>query len=178
MVANTTTKLQIEESPSGLLISEWDKGWQEGDPANRRDFLEGKSLQYDLVPVLDKAGFVTYQVQRGVFIALRGEITRIDFVKVGDCWSIRKWPYGWTASTPFIREETKANFDIHAALNWCRENGWTVREWLNFSPSGARAWLGKPLPVRDAHTIKAMRRRQQKYPDFYRYVNFDIAFDL
>ena len=58
-------------------------------------------------------------------------------------------------------------FDLEAALNWCRANGYTVRQW----PGGARAWLGKPWPIRTRYQI--MQRRAQNSCA----VNLDFAFD-
>jgi len=52
--------------------------------------------------------------------------------------------------------ETKpAGFDLEGALTWCEQNGFTVRRW----PGGARAWLGKPWPIRTRNQIQRMRHK-------------------
>lgn len=53
-----------------------------------------------------------------------------------------------------------SNFDLIAALDWCRENGFTVETWPNHGREmrAARAWRGKPWPIRTGYQIAEKRR--------------------
>lgn len=48
--------------------------------------------------------------------------------------------------------------DFQAALDWHKENGYTVHYWYY----GARAWKGEPKPVRNRREIKEMRTQLWK----------------
>jgi hypothetical protein len=108
--------------------------------------------------------------------ALRGEITRVDILQVAGKWSVRKYPYGWTAKTRPISQREMTDAEAATAIAWCKQHGWTVREF----PGGARAWKGEVKPVRDASTIKMLRRQIEA--NFRRNevdvrARFDMAFD-
>lgn len=100
--------------------------------------------------------------------------TRIDFyrINVGVALGERttRWGYrvekyidGWTANTPPheitldppIKSTTgqEQPFDLDNALAALQARGWTVHRW----PTGARAWLGPTLPVRDRQQITRLR---------------------
>jgi len=70
-----------------------------------------------------------------------------------------------TADVPMEGEVKPIDFDLDGALAWCAENGYTVRQW----PGGARAWRGKPWPIRSRSQI--IRRRR----DVERHVRYRIA---
>jgi hypothetical protein len=86
---------------------------------------------------------------------------------------------------PTRHEIKTTDFDLDAALAWCKENGYTVRRW----PSGARAWRGKPWPVRTAHQIVKLRRKLEadwltefrrnpgKWSTFDTLLSLDLAYD-
>jgi hypothetical protein len=105
--------------------------------------------------------------------------TRIDFhqVNVGTeaglkeikwGWRVAKYIEGWTATTPphTVKDDpplqsadgTQEPFDIEKALSYLTEHGWTVHRWQSTGlNTGARAWLGTPLPVRNRAQINRMR---------------------
>lgn len=104
-------------------------------------------------------------------------ITRIDFAKtdIGTV-VINKYAEGWTASIPPWSHEVKYDFDFEGALDWCRQNGWIVRQWGN----QARAWRrGHFYPVRTTAEIMRRRRQLQEHPrrdiDI---TTIDLAYDL
>jgi hypothetical protein len=49
-------------------------------------------------------------------------------------------------------------FDLKAAVDWCRANGYTVMEW----PDLVRAWHGQPEPIRTRRQIIRERDRLQR----------------
>jgi len=48
-----------------------------------------------------------------------------------------------------------AGFDLAEALAWCKDNGYTVRQW----DTGARAWKGQPWVIRTRRGIKRAREQ-------------------
>lgn len=58
------------------------------------------------------------------------------------------------------RRDVPLEHDIHndlelkGALDWCRDNGYTVRRWYN----GARAWRGQIWIIRTRYQIMRMRQ--------------------
>ena len=89
-------------------------------------------------------------------------ITRIDFtiVPVDGAVNIRKYGEGWTASTPPAITSTNRTQSLEDMLSWLEEHGWTVRRW----PGGARAFRGKPMPVRTRSAIQRLRDQFREYP--------------
>lgn len=102
--------------------------------------------------------------------------TRIDFqlmnvgVTLGEHtprWGYRvaKFIDGWTANTPphelsfdppiKSTDGQEQPFNLDTALAALRARGWTVHRW----PTGARAWLGPVLPVRNRDQIAQLRTR-------------------
>ena len=147
------TKIDLEKVPGGILIQEWDEGWKEGSPCTVYDFLPDERLD-NVLASYEKNGYCVHIFDETHGRALKGEITRIDFLKTGTGWKVDKYPYGWTAQTPVLKTEQKGkDFNVDQALSWCRENGWEIRIWNG----GARAWKGQIRPVHDAATIKQMR---------------------
>ncbi len=108
--------------------------------------------------------------------ALRGNITRIDFILIEDQMHIRKFPYGWTARTPHMTDDIKSPQECENAIAWCNTHGWIVHRW----PGGARAWCGELLPVRDYSTIKFLRQQiaqNHQYGQSDERTNYNLAFD-
>lgn len=105
------------------------------------------------------------------------KITRIDLYQNPDGLLVFKYPEGWTATTRPVERNLNQEWDLDRAVAWLTENGWTVRRW----PGGARAWLGKPLPVRNWGQIKRKReeltQRRALFPDLQLHT-IDLAFDL
>ena len=56
---------------------------------------------------------------------------------------------------PFESDVKPQSFDLEDALAWCRENGYSVRQWAG----GARAWKGEPWVIRTRAQI--LRKRRQ-----------------
>jgi hypothetical protein len=88
----------------------------------------------------------------------------IEYHRVQWGWRIAKFIDGWTANTPPhvveydppIRTPNDfKNFDIDTALDLLQQNGWTVHRW----DTGARAWKGPALPVRNREQIIKLRAR-------------------
>jgi hypothetical protein len=169
------TRIDVEQTPGGLLVREWFEGWnQDATPPCDLSRTVNKNIGLFMLDLQD-AGYTCEMADGTHGRALRGEITRIDFYKQADGWRVQKYPYGWTAKTRPIQEAVLA--DTADALRWCKDNGWVVREW----PGGARAFKGKPYPVRDTAGIMSMRRKAEaEYLGGQTGTNkifFDFAFD-
>lgn len=88
-------------------------------------------------------------------------------------------------SIPTAHEIKAADFDLDAALAWCEENDYTVHNWRY----GARAWRGKPWPIRTMRQIIQLRRKLEdawrvefrlnpgKLTRFDTLLSLDLAFD-
>lgn len=172
---NPVTRIDIEKAGTGMLVRYWREGWNEDcpTPPDYDEIVEGEI--YRLMMKYEDQGFTCEMCDSNHGRALRGKITRIDFVKLPDGWHIKKWPYGWTAKTQPMSDKVVP--DAEDAIKWCEDNGWNVRRW----PEGARAFKGEPKPVRDTNGIWAMRHRVEK--DLARgnvgsnKMFFDFAFD-
>jgi hypothetical protein len=172
------TRIDLEMVGAGnlLTVRQWREGWREGDAPDIDEMVEG-SIMYKLMEY-EKQGFAVWMADSSHGRALRGKVARVDFLKLDDGWHLQKFPHGWTAKTPAISDVLKTEAEIEAAIQWCQEQGWTVRRWN----SGARAWKGEVKPVRDRAGILAMRRRVEA--QFTRGENvgtnqifYDFAFD-
>ena len=154
------TRIDLEQDGEhGVLVKEWYEGWQEGDKENAFRYEAGAVIHRLLMSIEDQ-GYTCEMCDHYHGRALRGQITRIDFeLKAADQIIVKKYPYGWTAKTKPLQQYT---CDVKASGNpvqWCKDHGWTVREW----PGGARAFRGEPLPVRTGSTIAYMRRDVDKH---------------
>jgi hypothetical protein len=148
------TRIDLETVGIGLVsIRQWREGWHEGDAADIDDLTEG-SIMFKLMEY-EKQGFAVWMADGAHGRALRGKVTRVDFLKIGNEYHIRKYCYGWTAKTPAISDKVVDVQQWLAAAEWCQANGWNVRHWAD----GARAWKGEVKPVRDRAGILAMRRK-------------------
>ena len=176
------TKLEYEVFTDAILVRCWYGLWREGAPAEHQAMLEGMTW-LDIGKALDGV-FAIWEIERNHFRALRGRIDRIDFGLGPQGWSVREYPYGWVAGTPALRTVLKdKSFNYYLAIENCRQAGWTVHEWpatcLNMR--GARAWRGKPLPIRSKGSIIDLRRRvmaNMAFPHVGQLINYDFAFDL
>jgi hypothetical protein len=140
-----------------VLVAEWYEGWVPTSPCDLYDQTTG--LITSLLAQYERQGYTVWMCDARTGRALRGQITRMDFMESSKGCQVRKYPYGWTARThPISIDDKPAGFDLEAALAWCEQNHWQVRRW----PGGGRAWRGEPMPVRDASAIRAMRRQVEK----------------
>jgi len=82
---------------------------------------------------------------------------RIDFAVATSGVVVTKfWMIGGRNVAPRGAEIKHSEFDLDAALAWCKANGYTIRRW----DGGARVWKGDvPRPVRTRLQIR--RRRAQ-----------------
>ena len=82
---------------------------------------------------------------------------RIDFEEQNDGSTIvikMRYDKGAMRDVPTNHERKNGDFDLDAALDWCRENGYAVLAW----PGGARAWHGpKPRVIRTTYQIRRLR---------------------
>ena len=149
------TRIDLESSGEHVLVEQWYEGWVATSPCDI--YRQETGLISSLLAQYERQGYTVWMCDARTGRALRGQITRMDFVKLSDgAWEIRKWPYGWSARThPISIDDKPDGFDLEAALAWSEQHGWLVRRW----PDGARAWKGELQPVRDAFAIRAMRRQ-------------------
>ncbi len=176
------TRIDIESIGSGNLLSvrQWYAGWRDdgSSPADIDEVVEGQSIP-GLLAYYEKQGFAVWMSNNSHGRALRGTITRVDFIHLPDGWHYRKFPYGWTAKTRPLSDEIKTQAEVDEILEWCEAKGWTVRRW----PDGARAFKGEPRPIRDRAAILSLRRRAST--ELYSFhqtgtgkVFYDFAFDF
>jgi hypothetical protein len=86
------------------------------------------------------------------------QIARIDFAQTRSGVVVTKYQRLMTPDGPrdvVADYAIKPDLDLDWALAWCEAHGFTVRRW----PGGARAFRGKPWPIRTVGEIK--RRREQ-----------------
>ena len=156
---NPITRVDLEEVAKGyVLIDGWYDGWLDGEASKYHSAVENDRLDAILAE-LEKQGFCVRIYRSGTKAqALRGKITRIDFLLGDGKWTVAKYPYGWKAGTPALSRETKGDkFNIDKSLAWLADKGWTVVQW----PGGARTWWGGMKPIRSREEILAMRRDQE-----------------
>src|SRR5512147_2129369 len=92
-------RIELQQQGSHVLVNIWCKGWRKGSAAHVTDYLVDTSLDRTLMK-LEDAGFTCTVHRDGNANALRGEITRVDFLKMDDgSFVIAKYPRGWTAAT-------------------------------------------------------------------------------
>lgn len=141
---------------SSLIVRTWNEGYSAWDAgqADNEDFLDSGSIQ-DILAKYEKQGFVVWMASAGQGRALRGATTRVDIILTGESWVMKKYPHGWSAKTPAIETKNFNQVEADAAVQWLKQNKWTVLEW----PGGFRAFKGKPMPVRDKYAIMSLRRK-------------------
>jgi hypothetical protein len=91
-------------------------------------------------------------------------ITRIDLTETTRGVIVKKYPDGWTASTHVPQTmNNEKTFDEMVA--WLQGHGWVVYKWPEVPElglaRGARAFLGRPLPVRTKCEIVYRRSQLQ-----------------
>ena len=93
---------------------------------------------------------------------------RIDFKQQNDGSTIvvkLRHDKGAMRDIPTSHERKNGDFDLDAALAWCRENGYTVLTW----PGGARAWRGpKPRVIRTRRQIARFRAQLERELEYLR----------
>lgn len=153
------TRMEIQQGNDGLVVSLWQEGWVEGDPPNTTVFKRNV-IMFDALKAAETAGWNVQVFRDGNARCLRGEITRIDFMKLGDKFRVDSWPYGWTASTRPIRSEMMTVQQVQELVKSISEQGWAFHSWLELDwRAGARAWKDKPQPVRDEYAIMRLRKQ-------------------
>lgn len=111
-------------------------------------------------------------------------ITRIDlWERPNGSVYIEKYPEGWTASTYAVARTENSELTLDEIVAWLQEHGWRVRRWTGgrSGKRGARAWLGRILPVRSRWMIQYAReyytRNRDLIPAELPLKNIDFAFD-
>lgn len=158
------TRVDIEAIGEGInRVSYWREGWQEGDPYGSSELVQ-KPIMYLLMD-FEKQGFTCEMCDANHGRALRGKITRIDFVKILKEWRVRKYPFGWTAKTRPLSDVVKTEQQIQDAIAWCEQNGWNVHKNADGS---AIAYKGAVKPVTDRSAILRQRRQaQREHRDYF-----------
>lgn len=85
-------------------------------------------------------------------------VDRVDFWEVPEGIIIVKFHRERGKDRTIERRIQGATFDLEGALAWCEDHGFTVRRW----PGGARAWRGKPWPIRTQQQIFHKRREMER----------------
>jgi len=112
------------------------------------------------------------------------KITRVD-LRVqprGEGVAVLQYPDGWQAWTDPVEMHVNATTGLEDMVKWFKDHGWYVREW----PGGARAFLGKPIPVRSKKEILRMRSELERqtmlhqghHPRGFQINTLDLAVDL
>jgi len=148
------TRIDMERQQDNVLVKYWRGKWAEGSAAFMMDYEVGVRIE-SLLSVCEKAGFTVEMCDSMTGRALRGEITRIDIVKDGESWFVKKYPYGWTAKTRPLSKYALAEDAAQTAIQWLKDNGWTVIQWSD----RVAAFRGEPKPIHDRGTILSLRRK-------------------
>lgn len=160
------TRIDLERiGQSSVMVQKWFYGWQIHDAGapDVEEFHENASIA-KLLEGYEKDGFCVWMSSSQQGRALKGQITRIDVVQNGE-WEVKKYPYGWSAKTPPIEVKKMSEQEARSAIQWLKDNHWTVMEHPNWQ--GARAFRGKPMPVHDKFTIQSMRRKAMDKKENY-----------
>lgn len=167
------TRIDLEACGArGVLVRKWYEGFDAYDagPCDIEDYLDEASIPA-LLAGFEKEGFTVEMASRSKGRALRGKITRMDILLDGDVWRLKKFPHGWTARTRPIQEKTFSHDEAQVAIQWLKDNNWTIFEW----PGGVRAFRGRPYPVRDRAAILSLRR---KFDEQGVNKNWDLAYSF
>lgn len=113
------------------------------------------------------------------------KVTRIDMYEAGkNGVLVLRFADGWTASSNPVQQHSNTEKTLDEMVAWLKENGWHVYEWPGGGPGsrGARAFLGRPLPVRSKYGILYKRRFMSDHPflwaaDERPRSNIDLAFE-
>jgi hypothetical protein len=113
------------------------------------------------------------------------KITRVDLFEHPQGVMVNKFEEGWTASSQPVNLHINKEQTLDQMVAWLQENGWRVIQWPGAGPGnrGARAWLGKPLPVRTRWGIQYVRevytrrRRELLKADPRPLMNIDFALE-
>lgn len=168
------TRIDLEEVAQGIImVNKFYKGWKEGRAFNPdvATYIEGERL-LDVLYKLKISGYALSMITTKKWKVLKGEITRIDFIKDGS-WTIKKFPFGWTARTEPLTTEVKgAEFDIDKALAYLHSQRWITVTWKG----GARAWKYRKAPIRTKEEIQMLRQKsnESKFTDGRR--AYDLAY--
>ena len=161
------TRIDFERigQPS-VMVRKWYAGYNIHDagPANSEEFLENVSIPA-LLAEYEKQGYCVWMGTPSQGRAIKGAITRIDVIKVGQEWVVKKYCYGWSAKTPPIETKPMNDQQARDAIQWLKDNQWSVMEHPNWN--GARAFKGHPIPVREKSAILRMRRDAQDRRENY-----------
>ena len=82
---------------------------------------------------------------------------RIDFLPCTAGTIVQKFEKQPWRDRLISSEIKPQDFDLQAALEWCTNNGYTVR----VGTWGARAWKGQPWVIRTREQIKRKRARAE-----------------
>lgn len=175
-VSEWVTRIDLARDGRHVNVEYFFKGWQQNVSSPNQYGYGVETTVEALLQKFERQGFVVWMTDGQTGRALRGNITRIDFLLIEGQMHIRKYPYGWTARTPHMTDDIRTPEECEAAIKWCSDHGWLVRRW----PGGGRAWAGPLLPVRDYSTIKMLRhqisqRRERGEADERNH--FNLAFD-
>ena len=164
----TIHRIDLERAgTTGIFVRKWFAGWRHdgSTPCDVEDYVTGSIPA--LLAEYERAGFVVWMASGAQGRALRGQITRVDLIQADNTWTMRKYPYGWSAKTPPIEKKTVVPEMKDAALLWFREKQWTIFEYQD----RFTAFKGEPLPIHDKATIQHLRRKAQEQQ-----VNFQVNF--
>lgn len=180
-IENDIHKIIFEQDETkGIILKLWKKGFIHDAPPNRCDYITNISM-LELCQKLEKSyGFTVSMSSCDKGLAMRGEIIRIDFITIlqGEI-KVCKYPYGWTMDTKPFSEIKPLGFDLLAAIDWCKKNGWIVNE---KNKQHIIAQKGIYHPIRSRQQILSRRRYLKKenigsaFYDNQQYYS-DLAFD-
>jgi hypothetical protein len=85
---------------------------------------------------------------------------RIDFTLTRSCVVVTKfWSVDGRSVAPNGAQVEPTSFDLDAALDWCKQHGYSVRRWRD----GARAWRGDRIrPMRSRRQIEYRRMKAEQ----------------
>lgn len=168
-ISKDIARIDIEKiGHTTIFVRVWKEGFDPYD-AGAPDFEEmldgGANTTAQIFSIIEAQGFSITMSGSQKGRALRGEVTRVDFVLEVNGWHIKKYPHGWKATTKPMSDVIKSEDEIKQAIAWCRAHGWIVRENKGYS----RAWKNKIMPVHTAEQMRSLRAKatpEQRFADF------------
>lgn len=159
------TRIELDQISHELIRTRsWAAGWREGDSPVADQLVNDSLIR--MLGNYERQGYTVEMAGRNTGRALRGQITRMDFLKIGHEFRVKKYPHGWGIRTRPLAEVNIDAAEFAELINQCEVMGWTV---LRHPSGNARAYRGESKPVVDAETILRLRRRYPRTP-------YDLAY--
>lgn len=122
-----------------------------------KEIRPGGDLMFVALDLITRGWQVRHLKKENLITAHIGRPTRVDFFHVrNNNYLISVYCHGWTAKTLPMRKYN-ADINLKEELAKLQKMGWSFVDWNWNNQSGARAFLGEPMPVRTKYRIMNLR---------------------